>query len=115
MASRSVRERQIQTSLTCRKCGSRAIVSDNDHNALAGKVHALKCLICGNRQEKGVPCRWPFFEGDIGNNLQVGMREGVESKSVNDGIDLVMAEEPRKRKKRAKKTRPKIAERGLSL
>jgi len=114
MASHNAR--QIQTSLTCRKCGSKAIVSDNDHNhSMAGRVHALKCLICGNRQEKGVPCRWPFFEGDTGSSLQGETRVGVESESLNCGIDLAAAQEPRKRKKRAKKTGQKIAERGVSF
>ncbi len=49
--------------LVCGKCGSKAVVSEKEHtNAIAQHVSAIKCLICGNRQEPDAPCRWPFFE-----------------------------------------------------
>ena len=58
MHTPDVTEREI-SSIACGKCGSKAVVADNQTNQ---SVPALKCLICGNRQEEGVPCRWPFFK-----------------------------------------------------
>ncbi|HVN25369.1 MAG TPA: hypothetical protein VMT71_15455 [Syntrophorhabdales bacterium] len=49
--------------LTCGKCGSKAVVSEKEHsNAITQRISAIRCLICGNRQEPGAPCRWPFFD-----------------------------------------------------
>ena len=109
------REGQMRITLTCGKCGSKAIVSDNQHNKQhTHVVRALKCLICGNRQEKGAPCRWPFFEEGTGRSAMHGeTRDEVVGASLNQGVDL--SDEPLRIKKRRKKTDPKIVERGLSL
>jgi len=95
MSARNAEERQIRMTLTCGKCGSKAIVSDND-NSYA--VPALKCLICGNRQEEGTPCRWPFFQEGIGSSaMQKETDNKVVGEKLKHGVDLVMAAEPRKR------------------
>jgi ribosomal protein L44E len=115
MAAHDAEERQIQMTLTCGKCGSKAIVSDNMYNhSMAQIVLALKCLICGNRQEEGAPCRWPFFEGDTSSSVQGETGGRVESERLNHGIDLAMVQEPRRRKIRTKKTHPKTVEWELS-
>ena len=115
MASISAKERQIEMTLTCGKCGSRAIASDNVYNHSAAQtVFALKCLICGNRQEEGVPCRWPFFGGETSSSMPVETGDKVESGRPDHKTALLCAEKPRKRKTRARKTLPKLAELGLS-
>src|SRR5271157_1819039 len=62
MSLQSTEKQRIRTTLICGKCGSKAIVSENGNNdSNPQRIRALKCLICGNRQEQGAPCRWPFF------------------------------------------------------
>ena len=113
MAARNAEERQIRMALTCGKCGSKAIVTDNDYNHSAP---ALKCLICGNRQEEGVPCRWPFFQEDTGRSaVQRKTGDKVVGERPKHRVDLVVAEEPRKSEKHAKKIGPEIAEWELSV
>jgi len=68
MSLLSIEEQHIRTTLACGKCGSKAIVSENgNYDSTQYRIRALKCLICGNRQEQGVPCRWPFFQEETGN------------------------------------------------
>jgi hypothetical protein len=113
MSACNAAERQVRMTLRCGKCGSKAIVSDND-NSYA--VSALKCLICGNRQEEGVPCRWPFFEEDTSRSAvpkETAAKVVVER--LKHGVDLVMAEEPRRNKKHAKKIDPEIVEWELAV
>jgi len=106
-------EEQMRITLTCGKCGSKAIVSDND-NSYA--VPALKCLICGNRQEEGTPCRWPFFQEGIGSSAMLKETDNkVVSERLKHGVDLVVAAEPRKRERHAKRIDSKIVERELSV
>jgi hypothetical protein len=63
MAGGNAMGREIQMTLACGKCGSRAVIGDRAwNNSMGQRILALKCLTCGNRQEEGVPCRWPFFE-----------------------------------------------------
>ncbi len=113
MSARNAEERQIRMTLTCGKCGSKAIVSDND-NSYA--VPALKCLICGNRQEEGVACRWPFFqEGTDRSAVQEEKGDKVVDERLKHGVDLVVAAEPRKRKKHGKKIGREIVEWELSV
>jgi hypothetical protein len=113
MTARNAAERQIRITLTCGKCGSKAIVSDNDKNHA---VPALKCLICGNRQEEGVPCRWPFFHEESGRS--VGQKEtgdNLVGKRLKHGLGLVASEEPRKSEEYANKIDPEIVEWELSI
>ena len=113
MTAHNAEERQIKMTLTCGKCGSNAIVSDNDNSYV---VPALKCLICGNRQEEGIPCRWPFFQEGIGRSAVQKETSGkVVVERLKHGVDLVMAEEPRRNKKHAKKIDPEIVEWELSV
>lgn len=113
MTARNAEEKRIRMTLTCGKCGSKAIVSDNDHDH---SVPALKCLICGNRQEEGVPCRWPFFEDGIGRSaVQKETGDNLVSKRLKHGVDLAVAEEPRKSETHAKKIGPEIVEWELSV
>ncbi len=63
MITQNKEEQLLEKTLRCGKCGSTAIVTDNDYNhSMSQRIFALKCLVCGNRQEEGVSCRWPFFQ-----------------------------------------------------
>ncbi len=117
MSAGNATERQIQPILTCGKCGSKAVVSDDAYNhTMTQRVLSLRCLICGNRQEEGVACRWPFFceENDT---------TAVDMKAVdNIGVDglqsraprVAAAHKPRQHKRRAKKSAPEIVKSILS-
>lgn len=117
MSAINATERQIQASLTCGKCGSTAVVCDDAFNhTMTQRVFSLKCLICGNRQEEGIPCRWPFFSEENGTT-------GVEMKTV-DTIEVnplqsraprvAATHKSRQHKKRTKKSASKIVRSILS-
>lgn len=92
-----------QPGLTCGKCGSKAITCENGHDdSLPQRVIALKCLICGNRQEKGAACRWPFFqEGTESGAGKPGAGDKAENERPENDFESVAAKKPRKSKKRA--------------
>ncbi len=77
MSAQNEEERRVQKTVQCGKCGSKAIVAENDYNhVMSQRIPALKCLVCGNRQEEGARCRWPFFEEETGGRRE--QREPVE-------------------------------------
>lgn len=92
-----------QSGLICGKCGSKAITCENGHDdSLPQRVIALKCLICGNRQEKGTACRWPFFqEGTASDAGKPEAADKAEDERPERDLELVAAKKPRRSKKRA--------------
>ena len=50
--------------LKCGKCGSKAVMQDVAWDD-SQNVRSLKCVCCGNRQEEGFPCRWPFLDYNV--------------------------------------------------
>jgi hypothetical protein len=99
MSLQSTEKQRIRTTLICGKCGSKAIISENGNNdSMPQRIRALKCLICGNRQEQGAPCRWPFFHKETGNSSEErNTRHKVFDKG--SGLDITRAERARRRGK----------------
>ncbi len=111
MSLQSTEKQRIRTTLICGKCGSKAIISENGNNdSMPQRIRALKCLICGNRQEQGAPCRWPFFQEETGNSsVERNTRHKVSDKG--SGLDIAKAKQARRRGK----VKPQAVEGELSL
>ncbi len=112
MSPESIEEQHIRITTTCGKCGSKAIVSENGNSDPARhRIRALKCMICGNRQEQGVPCRWPFFQEETGNSSEG--RENLH-KVLDKGPDHNRHIAKAKQARRKGKAKPQAAEAWLS-
>ena len=113
MSLQSIEEQRIRVTLTCGKCGSKAIVSENGNNdSMPQRIRALKCLICGNRQEQGAPCRWPFFQE--GTDISSEQRD-TPRKDLDKGPDHDLGVTRAKQARRRGKVKPQPIEGGLSL
>jgi hypothetical protein len=112
MSLQSTEEQRMRTTLTCGKCGSKAIVSENGNNdSMPQRIRALKCLICGNRQEQGAPCRWPFFQEETGNSS--GRRDSLHR--VHEGPSHNHGATRAKQARRRARVKPQAVEGWLSL
>jgi len=102
MSLQSTEKQRIRTTLICGKCGSKAIVSENGNNdSMPQRIRALKCLICGNRQEQEAPCRWPFFQEETGNSSE---QRNTRHKVLDKGPDLDTAKAKQARRRGKAKT-----------
>jgi hypothetical protein len=100
MSLQSIEEARIRTTLACGKCGSKAIVSENGNDSTQYRIHALKCLVCGNRQEQGTPCRWPFFQEETGNSSkQRDTLHKASDKGPDHDPDITRPKQARRRRK----------------
>ncbi len=104
MNVQAVQNGHVQTNIICGKCGSTSIVSENGNtDAMPQRIRALRCLICGNRQEEGAACRWPFFNER--NQRERLADNAVEREQSDPRIELFTIKKPRKLKRRAEQTK----------